>query len=61
MADRQFVAVEQELSWTAARQYCMAHFSDLASIHNAEEQRQAARECRELVKTDALKVCCGIS
>ena len=56
MADRQFIAVEQELPWAQARQYCMAHYSDLASIHTQEEQRLATNECRKVVRTDALDI-----
>ena len=56
MADRQFIAVEQRLSWTDARRYCQTHYTDLASIHTAEEQKLASAECRQIVHTDALQI-----
>lgn len=56
LADRQFIAVEQELSWADARRYCQTHYSDLASIHSPEEQTLAANECRRVVHTDAIQI-----
>jgi hypothetical protein len=56
MADRQFIAVAEELPWAEARAYCQTHYSDLASIHSAEEQVLAANECRSIVHNSALPI-----
>eukprot|EP01052_Picozoa_sp_SAG31_P009324 SAG31_NODE_487_length_14980_cov_9.526376_17_plen_174_part_00 len=34
---RNFVAVDQRMTWADARDYCRLHFDDLASIHSAED------------------------
>ena len=40
-----FVHVDQEMSWTDAREYCRTHHHDLASIHSASENAEVAALC----------------
>ena len=40
-----FVYVDQEMSWTDARDYCRANDYDLASIHSASENAEVAALC----------------
>ncbi|CAH0373266.1 unnamed protein product [Pelagomonas calceolata] len=40
-----FVYVDQEMSWTDAREYCRTHHHDLASIHSASENAEVAALC----------------
>ena len=55
-ADRTFTAVPEAMDWDVAQQYCKTHFSDLASIHNAEEQELARTACGDIVETDELPI-----
>ena len=36
-----FVAVDLEMEWPAARDYCRTHYHDLASIHSPDENVEA--------------------
>lgn len=40
-----FVGVDLEMEWPAAREYCRAHYHDLASIHSAAENALATAVC----------------
>eukprot|EP01051_Picozoa_sp_SAG22_P017074 SAG22_NODE_2551_length_2454_cov_1.402548_2_plen_345_part_00 len=55
-ADRTFHAVDTPMNWDAAQAYCKTHYSDLASIHNAEEQELARTACGDIVTTDELPI-----
>ena len=43
-----FVGVDLEMEWPHARDYCRAHYHDLASIHNDEENLAVAEECERI-------------
>ena len=55
-ADRTFHAIDQPMNWDAAQAYCKDHYSDLASIHNEEEQALARQACGDIVETDELPI-----
>jgi len=44
-AESNFVGVDLEMEWPDAREYCRAHFHDLASVHNADENTAVAKVC----------------
>eukprot|EP01052_Picozoa_sp_SAG31_P007216 SAG31_NODE_341_length_17459_cov_29.188123_8_plen_849_part_00 len=44
--ESKYVRVEHELNFEDARQYCVASYHDLASIHNAEQNAQALLVCQ---------------
>eukprot|EP01046_Picozoa_sp_COSAG06_P007073 COSAG06_NODE_340_length_17187_cov_578.135475_1_plen_764_part_00 len=46
-AESNFVGVDLEMEWPDAREYCRAHYHDLASIHSAQENVLAVKECEK--------------
>ena len=55
-AARTFKVVEEPMTWDQANQYCTQRFAGLASIHSAEEQDLAKKECASLVTTDEIPI-----
>ena len=52
VASREFVVIPTAMTWSAARSACRTQFpnGDLASIHSAGQQAQAAAACRPVVE-----------
>ena len=46
--DGLFVAVESVMTQTEAQSYCQSNYGELASIHSAHEQTNAANICKQL-------------
>eukprot|EP01046_Picozoa_sp_COSAG06_P017973 COSAG06_NODE_1237_length_10134_cov_17.263777_1_plen_1586_part_10 len=59
-AQSNFVGVDMEMEWPDARDYCRAHYHDLASIHSQEENSQVLAQCdttRTHPKSNIAKQC----